>query len=170
MLASTKTHKLQDGTDFYTINELGYVPVLELDNGERLREGPAIVQFIADQVPAKNLAPANGTMDRYRLQEWLTFIGTELHKATAPCLPRHARRLQALVRERLQSRFTWIDKQLAGKDYLMGSFSVADAYLYTVSRWGQFVGVDTSGLPTCKPSNSAWKHALACRLLSRPKA
>ncbi len=84
VLASTKTHKLQDGTDFYTINELGYVPVLELDNGERLREGPAIVQFIADQVPAKNLAPANGTMDRYRLQEWLTFIGTELHKGHSP--------------------------------------------------------------------------------------
>ena len=84
VLASTKTHKLQDGTDFYAINELGYVPVLELDNGERLREGPAIVQYIADQVPAKNLAPANGTMDRYRLQEWLTFIGTDLHQGFGP--------------------------------------------------------------------------------------
>ena len=147
VLASTKTHKLQDGTDFYAINELGYVPVLELDNGERLREGPAIVQYIADQVPAKNLAPANGTMDRYRLQEWLTFIGTELHKGHGPLFaPGTPEDYKPLVRERLQSRFAWIDKQLAGKDYLMGSFSVADAYLYTVSRWGQFVGVDTSGL------------------------
>ena len=85
VLARTKSHKLQDGTDYYTINALGYVPVLELDNGERLREGPAIVQYIADQVPDKQLAPANGTLARYRLQEWLTFIGTELHKASAPC-------------------------------------------------------------------------------------
>ena len=147
VLASTKTHKLQDGTDFYAINELGYVPVLELDNGERLREGPAIVQYIADQVPAKNLAPANGTMDRYRLQEWLTFIGTELHKGHSPLFtPGTPEDYKPLVRERLQSRFAWTDKQLAGRDYLMGSFSVADAYLYTVSRWGQFVGVDTSGL------------------------
>ena len=147
VLASTKTHKLQDGTDFYAINELGYVPVLELDNGERLREGPAIVQYIADQVPAKNLAPANGTMDRYRLQEWMTFIGTELHKGHSPLFtPGTPEDYKPLVRERLQSRFAWVDKQLAGKDYLMGSFSVADAYLYTVSRWGQFVGVDTSGL------------------------
>ena len=69
VLASTKSHKLQDGTDYYTINALGYVPVLELDNGERLREGPAIVQYIADQVPDKQLAPANGTLARYRLQE-----------------------------------------------------------------------------------------------------
>ena len=147
MLVSTKSHQLQDGTDFYSINPLGYVPVLELDNGERLREGPAIVQYIADQVPAKNLAPANGTMDRYRLQEWLTFIGTELHKGHSPLFaPGTPEDYKPLVRERLQSRFAWIDKQLAGKDYLMGSFSVADACLYTVSRWGQFVGVDTSGL------------------------
>ena len=147
VLASTKTHKLHDGTDFYTINELGYVPVLELDNGERLREGPAIVQYIADQVPAKNLAPANGTMDRYRLQAWLPFFGTELHKGNSPLFtPGTPEDYKPLVRERLQSRFAWTDKQLAGRDYLMGSFSVADAYLYTVSRWGQFVGVDTSGL------------------------
>jgi glutathione S-transferase len=82
--APTKTHQLDDGTDYYTINPLGYVPLLELDDGTRLREGPAIVQYIADQVPGKNLAPANGTMARYRLQEWLTFIGTEIHKGFSP--------------------------------------------------------------------------------------
>ena len=76
ILASTKSHKLQDGTDFYTLNPLGYVPLLELDSGERLREGPAIVQYVADQVPDKRLAPPAGTLERYRLQEWLTFIGT----------------------------------------------------------------------------------------------
>jgi glutathione S-transferase len=84
VLASTKTHKLADGSDYYGINPLGYVPMLELDDGTRLREGPAIVQYIADQVPTKNLAPANGTLPRYRLQEWLTFIGTEVHKQFSP--------------------------------------------------------------------------------------
>ena len=146
VLASTKSHKLQDGTDYYTINALGYVPVLELDNGERLREGPAIVQYIADQVPDKQLAPANGTLARYRLQEWLTFIGTELHKGHSPLFaPGTPEDYKPLVRERLQARFAWVDKQLVGKDYLLGQFSVADAYLYTVSRWGQYVGVDLSG-------------------------
>lgn len=148
VLASTKTKKLQDGTDYYTINELGYVPVLELDNGERLREGPAIVQYIADQVPDKHLAPANGSMERYRLQEWLTFIGTELHKGHGPLFtPGTPEEYKVQVRERLKARFAWVDRQLAGKDYLLGNFSVADAYLYTVSRWGQFVGVDTTDLP-----------------------
>ena len=147
VLASTKTKKLQDGTDFYPINELGYVPVLELDNGERLREGPAIVQYLADQVPEKSLAPANGTLGRYRLQEWLTFIGTELHKGHGPLFaPGTPEDYKPQVREQLAKRFAWVDRQLAGKDYLLGSFSVADAYLYTVSRWGQYVGVDLSGL------------------------
>ena len=148
VLASTKTHQLPDGTDFYTINPLGYVPVLELDNGERLREGPAIVQYIADQVPDKKLAPANGTLARYRLQEWLSFIGTELHKGHSPLFaPGTPEDYKPVLRQRLLSRFEWVNAQLADKDYLMGGFSVADAYLYTVSRWGQFVGVDTSGLP-----------------------
>jgi len=147
VLASTKTHQLQDGTDYYGINPLGYVPLLELDNGERLREGPAIVQYVADQVPAKQLAPANGTMPRYRLQEWLTFIGTELHKGHSPLfVPTTPEDYKPQLRERLMSRFTWVDQQLAGKDYLLGSFSVADAYLFVVARWGQFVGVDHSGL------------------------
>ena len=105
MLVSTKSHQLQDGTDFYSINPLGYVPVLELDNGERLREGPAIVQYIADQVPEKNLAPANGSMARYRLQEWLTFIGTELHQGFGPLFnPATPADYQPQVRERLLKR------------------------------------------------------------------
>lgn len=148
IMASTKTHQLPDGTDFYTINPLGYVPVLELDNGERLREGPAIVQYIADQVPEKSLAPANGTLGRYRLQEWLNFIGTEIHRGHSPLFaPNTPEDYKPLVRERLLSRFAWINEQLAAQNYLLGAFSVADAYLYTTTRWGQFVGVDTSGLP-----------------------
>lgn len=148
VLASTKTHQLPDGTDFYTINPLGYVPVLELDNGERLREGVAIVQYIADQVPEKQLAPANGSLARYRLQEWLNFISTEIHKSHGPLFsPATPEDYKVLVRKNLLSRFAWVDEQLAGKEYLLGQFSVADAYLYNTTRWGQFVGVDTSGLP-----------------------
>ncbi len=147
IVASTKTHLLPDGTDFYTINPLGYVPVLELDNGERLREGPAIVQYIADQVPDKNLAPANGTLERYRLQEWLNFISTEIHKGHSPLFaPTTPEDYKPVVRERLLSRFAWINEQLADKDYLLGAFSVADVYLYTTSRWGRLVGVDTSAM------------------------
>jgi len=97
--APTKTHQLADGTDYYTINALGYVPLLELDDGRRLREGPAIVQYIADQVPDKKLAPANGTFERYQLQEWLTFIGTEIHKTFSPPVqPGHTRRNQNHLR------------------------------------------------------------------------
>ena len=148
VLASTKSHKLQDGTDYYTINALGYVPVLELDNGERLREGPAIVQYIADQVPDKQLAPANGTLARYRLQEWLTFIGTELHKGFSPLFnPATPEEYKPMVRERLLQRLQWVDSQLAGKQYLMGDqFTVADGYLFTVTNWTKHVGVDIAAL------------------------
>ena len=148
VLASTKTKKLPDGTDFTTINPLGYVPVLELDNGERLREGPAIVQYIADQVPDKQLAPANGTLARYRLQEWLTFIGTELHKGFSPLFnPATPEEYKPVVRERLLQRLQWVDSQLAGKQYLMGDqFTVADGYLFTVTNWTQPTNLDISGL------------------------
>ncbi|MBS0436650.1 MAG: glutathione transferase GstA [Proteobacteria bacterium] len=148
VLASTKTHKLQDGTDYYGINPKGYVPLLELDNGERLSEGPVIVQYIADQAPAKKLAPAAGTMARYRLQEWLNFITSELHKSFSPLFnPAMPEEGKALYRTRLGDRFKWVDGQLAGKNYLMGEdFSVADAYLFVVAGWGKHVGVDISGL------------------------
>ncbi len=147
-LASTKTHQLKDGTDFYTINPLGYVPVLELDNGQRLREGPAIVQYIADQAPASKLAPANGTWERYQLQEWLTFIGTEIHKTFSPLFnPNMPDSAKELFRAQILKRLTWVDSQLAGKDYLTGAqFTVADGYLFTVCGWTKFVGVDVSAL------------------------
>ena len=148
VLASTKSHKLQDGTDYYTINALGYVPVLELDNGERLREGPAIVQYIADQVPDKQLAPANGTLARYRLQEWLTFIGTELHKGFSPLFnPATPEEYKPMVRERLLQRLQWVDGQLTGKQYLMGDqFTVADGYLFTVTNWTKPTNLDIASL------------------------
>ncbi len=144
--APTKTHKLADGTDFYTINPLGYVPYLTLDDGRSLHEGPAIVQYIADLAPAKNLAPAHGTFERYKLQEWLTFIGTELHKGFSPLFnPATPPEYKPQVIERLLSRLQWVDGELAGKDYLMGAqFTVADGYLFTVTNWGRHVGVDVS--------------------------
>ena len=149
VMAPTKTHKLQDGTDYYTINPLGYVPLLELDDGTRLREGPAIVQYVADQAPGKNLAPANGTLPRYRLQEWLTFIGTEIHKSFSPLFnPGMPEEGKKIYRERLANRFQFVDKELQGKDYLMGdNFTVADAYLYTVTRWTKVMSVDISAFP-----------------------
>ena len=148
MLASTKSHKLQDGTDFYSINPLGYVPVLELDDGTRLREGPAIVQYIADQVPLKMLAPQNGTLQRYRLQEWLSFIGTELHKGFSSLINLATpEEYKAIARERLQQRLQWVDNQLAGKQYLMGDqFTVADGYLFTVTNWTKPTNLDIAGL------------------------
>ncbi len=148
VMTSTKTHKLQDGSDFYAINARGYVPVLELDNGERLTEGPAIVQYIADQAPAKNLAPAAGTMARYRLQEWLNFTTSEIHKTYSPLFnPAVPEEYKTIAKAKLADRYRWVDAQLEGKSYLMGdAFSVADAYLFTVTNWAKHVGLDISGL------------------------
>ena len=149
VLASTKSHKLQDGTDYYTINPLGYVPLLELDDGTRLREGPAILQYIADQVPLKMLAPQNGSLQRYRLQEWLTFIGTEIHKGFSPLFnPATPEEYKTMAREKVLQRLQWVDSQLADKQYVMGEqFTVADGYLFTVTNWAKNVGVDLSPYP-----------------------
>ena len=146
--APTKTHKLPDGTDYYTINPLGYVPLLVLDDGRQVRESPAILQYIADQVPAKQLAPANGTFERYKLQEWLNFIGTELHKGFSPLFtPGMPQEAKTIVKERLISRLQWVDGELSKSSYLMGDvYTVADGYLFTVAGWSKHVGVDISGL------------------------
>ena len=145
--APTKTHKLDDGTDYYSINPLGYVPLLELDDGSRLTEGPAIVQYIADQVPAKNLAPANGTWARYKMQSWLTFIGTELHKSFSPLFnPATPDDAKAATKAKITGRLQWVEGELAGKQYLMGDhFTVADGYLFTVTNWAKPTGLDISG-------------------------
>ena len=147
--APTKTHKLPDGSDYYKVNPLGYVPLLELKDGTRLREGPAIVQYIADQVPDKKLAPANGTMARYKLQEWLTFIGTEIHKGFSPLFnPAMPEQAKAMAKSKIEERLKFVDGELAGKSYLMGDqFTVADGYLFTVTNWTNFVGMNISSLP-----------------------
>ncbi|HYG07670.1 MAG TPA: glutathione transferase GstA [Stenotrophomonas sp.] len=134
-----KTHTTEAGEDFTQINDLGYVPALELDDGELLREGAAILQYLADQKPALGLAPANGTRERYRLQEWLNFLTSEIHKGFIPLLyARLAGAYVAPAKLKLEQRFAWIDAQLRDRDYLMGdAFSVADAYLFALTGWGQ---------------------------------
>ena len=146
--ADLKTHQLEDGTDYYPVTSKGQVPLLELDGGERLSEGPAIVQYLADQVPAKNLVPANGTMARYRVQEWLNFITSELHKGIGglfnPAMPEDGR---TVIRARATAKLKWVDEQLEGKQYLTGdAFSIADPYLFTMITWTAHTGIDISAM------------------------
>lgn len=149
VLASTKTHKLADGTDYYTINPKGYVPLLELDDGQRLSEGPAIVQYIADRVPDRKLAAPWGTMERYRQIEWLNFIASEIHKSFSPMFnPAIPDEAKAVFRQRVTGRLEWVNQQLEGRAYLMGdAFSVPDAYLFTVTSWTRVTGIDLAPLP-----------------------
>jgi len=147
-LASTKTKKLADGSDFLAINPKGQVPTLQLDSGDILTEGPVIVQYIADQAPASGLAPAAGTLARYRLMEWLNFLTSELHKGFGPLFaPNTPEDYKPILKARLMDRLGWVDSQLEGKAYLTGdSFTVADGYLFTITNWTNFVGMDISGL------------------------
>ena len=156
-----RKHTLADGSDYYAINPKGYVPLLELDNGERLTEGPAIVQYIADHAPASGLAPAAGTMARYRLMEWLNFISSELHKSFSPLFnqatPAEAKQIFV---DKILGRLKWVDGQLEGRDYLMGErFCVADAYLFTITNWAAPVGIDITDLKNL----SAYRARVAAR-------
>ena len=144
-----KTKRLKDGADFWKINPKGYVPALQIDDGAVLTEGPAIVQYLADQKPTAGLAPANGTFARYRLQEWLNFISTELHKQFSPLFnPASSDALKQAQQERLAERFREIVAAMGAAPYLLGDqFTVADAYLYTVLTWAGIVGVDLRPFP-----------------------
>ncbi|MCE3606722.1 glutathione transferase GstA [Massilia sp. P8910] len=142
----TGTHLTQDGIDFYTINPTGCVPVLELDDGQRLSEGPIIAQFIADHARRDDLMPCAGSMARYRVMEWQNYITSELHKSFSalfnPALNAAAKAVFAAI---LSEKFAWVSRQLRGKPYLAGdSFSAADAYLFTVAGWANHAGLDLS--------------------------
>ena len=143
------TKKTEDGQDFLVLNPKGYVPALRLDNGQILTEGPAIVQYLADQKPASRLAPSAGTMERYRLQEWLSFLGTELHKSFSPLFNQASSDdAKRAAKENITKRFTYLDQKLAGSKYLMGeTFTVADAYAFTIVNWANFVGIDLKPYP-----------------------
>jgi len=148
----TERHVTADGDDYYAINSKGQVPVLELDDGARLSEGPVIAQFIADLAKATALMPAAGTIERYRVMEWQNYISTELHKSFTPLF---ADGLDAAAKgtltERLRKKYEWLDRQLDGKSYLTGDvFTAADAYLFAVTGWARFVKLELSDLPNLK--------------------
>jgi glutathione S-transferase len=144
-----RTRRTSDGRDFTTVNPNGYVPSLELDNGEILNEGQAILQYIADQKPGAQLAPPAGTMPRYRLIEWLSFISSELHKGFGPLLrPGSPEDTKTSIRDKLGLRLGYVAKHLASRQYLVGDhFTVADAYLYTILTWTRIAGIDLSAWP-----------------------
>ena len=147
--ADTKTKKLEDGSDYFAINSKGAVPALKLDNGQVLTEGVAIMQYLADQKPESGLAPKNGTLERYRVQEWLNYITSEVHKGFSPLWNSDRRSGREGLRARRTSRrsSTGSNKQLAGKKYLTGdNFTVADAYLFTVVNWTNFLGIDLAAV------------------------
>jgi len=140
-----KAKQLENGDDYLK----GQVPALGLDSGELVTEGPVIVQMIADKVSAKNLAPARDSAERYKLQEWLNFITTEVHKNFGPMFsPVLADDAKAFFKDRVMGKFKYIDGQLPGRDYLMGKqFTVADGYLFTMLCWADRMKFDLSGLP-----------------------
>jgi len=139
----------EDGSDYRTVNPKGYVPALVLDDGQVLTEGPAIVQYLADRVPGKKLAPPAGTLERVRLQEWLNYITSELHKTFSPLFNKQASEdWKAAARALLDRRIDYVAKALEGRNYLMGdTFTVADCYLFTVLNWAAWVKVDLSRWP-----------------------
>ncbi|MEB3899048.1 glutathione transferase GstA [Pseudomonas putida] len=145
-----KRHTTADGADYYTINPKGYVPALQLDNGEVLTEGPAIVQYLADQKPQANLLPPAGSLERARVQEWLHFIGTEVHKTLAALFnPSITPEARSKTIDTFGKRLGFVEQALQGKEYLTGNtFSVADAYLFTIVNWAPMLKIDLSPWPT----------------------
>ena len=158
-----KTKKTAGGGDYLAINPKGYVPALQLDNGEVITEGPAIVQYVADLAPASQLAPANGTLERTRLQETLNFLTSEIHKGFSPLFhPQAPAEWKAIVRTNLGARFDLLSQRLAKQPYLQGeTFTVADGYLFTVLGWCQWVDIDLSKWPVLT--------AFCARVAERPK-
>ena len=144
-----RSRQTSDGRDFRTVNPNGYVPALELDNGETLTEVQAILQYVADQKPDSQLAPPAGSLPRYRLLEWLSFISSELHKGFGPLLrPGQPEEVKAATKERLTNRLNHVAHHLASRQYVVGEhFTVADAYLYTVLTWTRVAGMDLAAWP-----------------------
>ena len=162
-LVRVADRKLKDGTDYLGINPKGYVPAIQLDDGQVLTEGAALLQYIGDQVPASGLIPRPGTLERFRANEWLTYISSEIHKGFSPLFNKDLKDdAKAVLRARLESRFGVLEQHLAKNKHLMGDqFTVADAYLYTVISWSAGVGIDLG----------RWPHLAAYRqsIADRPK-
>ena len=143
----TKAGRTADGADYRRINPKGLVPALRTDEGEVLTENAAILQYLADRSPEAGLAPQG--FERYRLQQWLSFIGSELHKYVfTPLLsPKFDEAAKAVAREAAAERFAYLDEQLDGREYLLDSFTVADAYMAAVLNWAQAVKFDLAPYP-----------------------
>lgn len=142
------TKRTESGDDYLDINPKGQVPALQLDDSTMLTEGVAIVQYIADKVPDRQLLAPAGSLTRYHTLEWLNFIATELHKGFTPLFrPNTPEEYKAIARETLEHKLAYVDEELNGKQWLMGlRFTIADAYLFTVLRWAQALKLDISGL------------------------
>jgi glutathione S-transferase len=155
-----KSKQTGSGGDIRQENPKGMVPVLVLDNGEVLTEGPAIVQWIADQKPESGLAPPCGTMARYRLAEWLNFVTSELHKTYSPLFNADApEAYKTIARATLVERYAFVNEKLTGKSYLMGEqFSVADGYLFTVTNWARLVKFDLAPYPNVVAFQDRVRH------------
>lgn len=146
------TKRTENNEDYLAINPKGQVPALLLDDGSLLTEGAVIVQFLADKVPDRQLLAPLGSLTRYHTLEWLNFIATELHKGFTPLFkPNTPNEYKALVREQLEQKFAYLNDELSGKQWLMGlRFTIADAYLFTVARWGYGMGLNLAGLSHLK--------------------
>jgi len=151
-LVDRQTRKSAAGVDFNQVNPKGYVPAIELDDGQVLTEGAAIVQYLADQKPEAKLIGRPGTLERARAVEWLTYVSSELHKSFGPLFgPKTPEEYKAILREALATKYKWVDSALAGKEYLVGDdLTVADAYLYTILRWSKSANLDVATFPNLK--------------------
>src|SRR5688500_18833730 len=160
---NTKDKTIEGGGDYWRVNARGYVPTLELDDGQVLTEGPAIVQYLADKKPDAGLAPKPGSLERYRLQEWLNFLTSEVHKQFSPLFkPNTPEEYKAIAKENLGKRFDWLNEQLAVNDYLTGKqFTVADAYLFVLTNWTKPTQIDLAKWPNLQ--------AFQKRVAARPK-
>jgi len=159
----TSVHKLKDGSDYYKINPRGYVPAIQLDDGQVFTEGAALLQYIGDLAPASAVIPKPGTLERLRANSWLTFISSEIHKTYSPLFNKDlSEEAKATFKAKLAKRFDELDKHFTTHKYLMGEqFTVADGYLYTVISWSAGVGIDLG----------KWPHLAAYRqsIADRPK-
>jgi glutathione S-transferase len=144
----TKSHQTAGGEDFYAINPKGYVPALKLDDGSILTEGPVVAQFLADRKPDAKVMPAPGSLERYRIQEMMGYINSEIHKTYSPLFGKISPEAREERVAYLLKRYTLVEKHLEGREWLVGdSFSPADAYLFTVTNWAGYLKIDLSAFP-----------------------
>ncbi len=157
------SHKMEDGTDYYSINPRGYVPALKLSDGSLMTEASVVAQYIADQKPDANIIPKQGTTERYKAMQWLTFIATELHKQFSPLFDKSTpEATQSALKSKIAKRLTELNEHLKSNDFILGkAFSAVDAYGFTIVNWSNFINLDLKPFPAVQ----AW----LARVAQRPK-